>query len=101
MPMPPYQVFCYRPACKHPAVYKIAARWSDGVVAELKTYGLYCEEHLPEGFAESRAKRATCRLTTGEILEEPGVYQLQRGERDQALQRLPDVEAKLTASAEA
>ena len=98
MPMPPYPVFCTHPACKHPAVYKIAARWSDGVVAELKTYGLYCDEHLREGFAQSRAKQAACRLTPGEILEPPGVFQLQRGERDQALQRLPDVEANLTTA---
>ena len=37
MPMPPYPVLCYRPGCGKPAVYKIAARWSDGVTEELTT----------------------------------------------------------------
>ena len=31
MPMPPYPILCYRKGCNHPAVYKIAARWSDGI----------------------------------------------------------------------
>src|SRR5262249_39941070 len=31
MPMSPYPVICYRPGCGRPALYKIAARWSDGV----------------------------------------------------------------------
>ena len=98
MPMPPYPLTCYTKSCQHPAVYKIAARWSDGVVSELKTYGLCCADHLQDWYARARTSQASCRLTPGEILEEPGVYQLQRGERDQALHRLPDVEAKLTSA---
>ena len=57
MPMPPYQLYCYTKGCKHPAVYKIAARWSDGIVRELKTYGLCCEECLPAWFERGRQRQ--------------------------------------------
>lgn len=93
--MPAYPLYCYARGCKHLAVCKIAARWSDGVVSELKTYGLCCEDHAVEWLRRAKASQAACRLTTGETLEEPGVYHLQRGQRDQALRRLPEVEARL------
>ena len=95
MPMPPYQVCCSTRDCKHPAVYKIAARWSDGVVSELKTYALVCEEHRREWFERARAKQKACHLTAGETLEPPGIYHMQRGQRDQALERLAEVERQL------
>ena len=57
MPMPSYQIYCYTKGCKHPAVYKIAAEWSDGVVKELKTYGLCCEECLPAWLQRGRERR--------------------------------------------
>lgn len=95
MPMPPYQVFCSTCDCKHAAVYKIAARWSDGVVSELKTYGLACEEHLREWFERAREKQKACRLTAGETLEPPGIYHMQRGQRDQALERLTEREQQI------
>ncbi len=97
MPMPPYQVLCGGHDCKSPAVYKIAARWSDGVVGELKTYGLSCEEHLRELFNRACEKQKICRLTTGETLEPPGIYHLQRGQRDQALERLTELERQASA----
>lgn len=96
--MPSYQVYCYTRDCKNPAVFKIAARWSDGVVGELKTYALCCADCLPDWFARARAKQKACRLAPGETLEPPGVYRHERGQRDQALARLPDVEARLGAS---
>jgi hypothetical protein len=95
MPMPAYQVYCSTQECKNPAVYKIAARWSDGVVGELKTYGLCCEACLPRWFQRGRACQQACHVTTGETLEPPGIYLLQRGQRDQALQRLTEIEAQL------
>ena len=73
MPMPPYQIPCYTKGCKHPAKYKIAGRWSDGVVHELKTYGLCCEECLPAWLLRGRDRQKACRLTAGETLEPPGV----------------------------
>jgi hypothetical protein len=95
MPMPPYPVLCYGPNCGKPAVYKIAARWSDGLTQELKTYALSCEECLPDLFRRSRAKQAACRLAAGETLEPPGIFSLERGRRDAQIHRLPDVEERL------
>ena len=96
MPMPPYPIYCYTPGCPNLALYKIAARWSDGVIRELKTYGLCCAECLPKLFRESRAKQTACRLTAGETLEPPGIYRLERGQRDQKLTRLPEMEQQLS-----
>jgi hypothetical protein len=93
MPMPPYPVVCYAPGCSRPAVYKIAARWSDGITHELKTYSLACPDCVAALFTRAAAKRAACRLAPGETLEEPGVYELHRGERDRTLRRRPDLES--------
>ena len=98
MPMSPYPVICYTPGCGAPAAYKIAARWSDAITHELKTYALTCSECLTSSFASAVAKRVTCRLTAGETLEAPGVYDLARGARDRALTRRPDLEAQLPSS---
>lgn len=96
MPMPPYLVFCYAPHCTREAVYKIAARWSDGITGELKTYYLACAKCLPALFDQARRKRDRCRLTAGESLEVPGIYLHARGERDQQLRRCNDLERQLT-----
>jgi hypothetical protein len=95
--MPPYPLHCYRKSCGKLAAYKIAARWSDGVTGELKTYALTCAECLPEWFRLSRQKQAACRLTRGETLESPGIYRIERGQRDRHLERLIDVEKELLA----
>ncbi len=96
--MPPYALTCYTRDCRNPAVYKIAARWSDGLTSELKTYGLCCAECLPHWFRESRQKQAACRLTAGEHLDPPGIYSLARGQRDRQLERLDDLEKQLLTS---
>jgi len=93
-----YPVLCYRPGCGQPAIYKVAARWSDGVTQELKTYALSCAGCLAAQFRKSREKRSACRLAAGETLEAPGVYELARGQRDAALVRRPDLESQLTES---
>jgi hypothetical protein len=95
VPMPPYQVYCHTPGCKNPAVYKIAARWSDGVDRELKSYALCCAACLADSFAQARVKQKACRLAPNETLEPPGIYRHERGQRDQALERLVEVEARL------
>jgi hypothetical protein len=96
--MSPYQVLCYAAGCSAPAAYKVAARWSDGTTAELKTYALACPACLPQLFARANAKRTACRLAPGETLEAPGVYELAPGARDRALTRRPDLEATLSDS---
>jgi hypothetical protein len=96
--MSPYPVLCYAAGCSALAVFKVAARWSDGTTAELKTYSLSCAACLPKLFASAMEKRAACRLAPGETLEVPGVYELVRGARDRTLTRRPDLEAELSAS---
>jgi hypothetical protein len=95
MPMPSYPVRCYTRGCEALAVYKIAARWSDGVTQELKTYALTCAPCLAEAFRRSLAKQAACRLAPGETLETPGVYELAHGRRDPELIRRTDLEKQL------
>jgi hypothetical protein len=92
MPMPSYPVPCYAPGCSAPAAFKIAAKWSDGITQELKTYALACAACVPGALVVARAKRAACRLAAGETLEAPGVYELLRGARDRGLSRRPDLE---------
>jgi hypothetical protein len=93
--MPPYPIYCYGKGCERLAEYKIAARWSDGVTQELKTYALTCAECLPASFRRSRQKQAACHLAPGEVLDSPGIYRLERGRRDQHLERLADLEERL------
>ena len=98
MAMPPYPIYCYAPGCKNLATHKIAARWSDGVATELKTYGLCCDSCLPAWFHQSRAKQQAGRLLPGETLEPCGIFQLRSGTRDQQLERLVDAERELLSS---
>jgi hypothetical protein len=95
MKMRPYPLICYHPGCGQPAAFKIAARWSDGVTEELKTYGLSCENCLARQYQGSRAKQAACRLAAGESLDVPGVFELTRGRRDHQLVRRVDLEEQL------
>jgi hypothetical protein len=95
MPLRNYPIRCYTPSCPREAVFKVASRWSDGVTSELKTYSLCCAECLPERFRASVQKQAACRTAPGEILEPPGIYLLTRGQRDQQLQRVVELEEKL------
>jgi hypothetical protein len=96
--MPPYPLYCYRNGCGKLAVYKIAARWSDGVTEELKTYSLCCEACLTELYRLSREKQKACRLSARETLETPGIYLLKHGERDRRLERVKELEDRLQAT---
>jgi hypothetical protein len=96
MPMPPYLLVCYTKGCGNPAVYKIAARWSDGITHELKTYALSCDACLPESFRASRQKQAACRLAKNETLESPGIFRMEAGQRDRQLVRLEEKERELS-----
>jgi hypothetical protein len=96
--MPPYPVLCYRLGCRCPAIYKVAARWSDGVTEELKTYSLCCAKCLPKLFHQAQARRAACRLAPGETIDQPGIFEVHRGARDRHLTRLPELEQTLLRS---
>lgn len=76
MPKFSYPVNCSAAGCSRAAAFKVAARWSDGITDEFKTYCLACTECLPELLAEAVAKRAACRLAPGERLEEPCVFRI-------------------------
>ncbi len=93
--MPSYPIYCYRKGCGKPAIYKIAARWSDGVTEELKTYALCCEACLPDWYRWSREKQKACRLAARETLETPGIYRLHPGQRDRRLERMQELEDRL------
>jgi hypothetical protein len=97
--MPHYPVLCYTKDCGQKAVYKIAAKWSDGLTGELKTYALSCPECLPRWFQSARAKQALCHTTPGEVLEPPGIYFLARGQHDQQLRKAVEVEQQLSEAA--
>jgi hypothetical protein len=92
--MPPFPVLCYTKGCGKTAQYKIAARWSDGVTSELKTYALSCADCLALWFQSSKGKQAACRRAPRETLEAPGIYDLERGKRDRTLHRRTDLEAQ-------
>ncbi|MCX7702391.1 MAG: hypothetical protein N2039_16070 [Gemmataceae bacterium] len=88
MPFRDYIIWCDRPGCPNQAVYKVAARWSDGLVDELKTYSLCCADCLDDRLILARTKQAQARLAPGETLDPPAVYRLRRGARDRELERL-------------
>ena len=92
MSMPPYPVRCYARGCDKLAAYKIAARWSDGITHELKTYALSCGDCLAEQYRRSCAKQKACRLARGETLGTPEIFELARGRRDLDLVRRADLE---------
>ena len=95
MPMPRYPVMCYTPNCLREAAYKVAARWSDGITGELKTYSLACPDCLSDLFQKARRKRDACRLAPGESLDTPAIFHLVRGERDQQLSRCEELEQQM------
>ena len=68
--------------------YKIAARWSDGHLAELKTYGFACSEHIGAVFRDSEQRRRDYIPSPGESIEEIAIYRYEPGKRDRFLQRL-------------
>lgn len=98
MPMPTYIVYCYTPHCGKPAQYKIAARWSDGITSELKTYSLTCRECLKEAFLSARQRREACSVAAGETLDHPAIFYAERGMRDQQLVRQTQLESQFLAT---
>jgi hypothetical protein len=92
MDSPPfhYQPRCSAPGCGQPAVYKVAAAWSNGTSQELKNYGLACEAHRDSQLARARANRQGLKTAEGETVGEVGLYQLLPGVRDVELTRVPD-----------
>ena len=93
-----YPVLCEGPKCRQLAVYKIAARWTDGQTSELKTYGLACETCLLKLYHASIKRQLTARTLPGEVGERPGMYRLHGGDRDRDLFRMNELELSLKPS---
>lgn len=85
-----YQPCCDTPGCGRPAIYKLAAEWSYGNVAELKNYGVTCEGCLDERLDEARTRRVAIRPAEGESLGPVAAYQLMPGVRDRELSKVRD-----------
>ena len=81
-------VHCSHPGCPEPAGYKIAARWSDGTISELKTYGFACSNHLGAVFRDAEARHNASPPSPGETVEELAIFRYEQGKRDRQLQRL-------------
>jgi hypothetical protein len=83
-------VRCSIPDCDEPVTHKIAAPWSDGRFAELKTYGFACSAHVFHVFRDAEARWLAYEPARGEIIQEVGIYRFQEGKGDRHLTR--DVE---------
>ena len=81
---------CSARGCSEPAVYKVAATWSDGKSWELKNYGLACEAHRMSQLARGQLHRDGLRLAAGEVVGQVGLFTLSPKTRDAMLVRLPD-----------
>jgi hypothetical protein len=73
---------CSAVACREPAIYKIAAVWSDGSSRELKNYGLACEGHRDQALATARRHHEGLKLAPDETVGPVQIYLLRPGIRD-------------------
>lgn len=85
-----YVARCSAANCGEPALYKIAAPWSNGTSHELKNYGLACEAHRGSLLAVAQLHRKSLVVAEGETLGTVGLYALEPGRGDAQLRRLPD-----------
>lgn len=90
-----YEVRCSVPDCEERAVYKIAARWSDGRFNELKTYGHACRAHVGDVFRTGELRRAVCPQVAGETVGETAVYKREGGWVERGLVRDQALEGRL------
>ena len=81
---------CSTPKCGQPAIFKVAAPWSNGPQRELKNYGLACEGHRDSQLALAQIHRKDLKLAEGETVGQVGLYKLHPGKRDAELVRQPD-----------
>jgi len=88
-------VRCSEPNCEEPAVYKIAAPWSDGRFKELKTYGFACADHLKDVLRSAEARWLDYEPVKGEVVQDIGIYRYEAGKSDRQLQRDEDIEDSL------
>jgi hypothetical protein len=85
-------VLCGSPECEKLAAYKIAAPWSYGKFAELKSYGLACEDHFGAAFRDARRRWSLHLTSPEETIGEVGLYRFEAGRHDRQLERLDSLE---------
>ena len=85
-----YQPRCSQPGCDRPAIYKVAAPWTNGTIRELKTYAMACDAHRAALLARGRSHREGLPLAEGESVGRVGLYQLLPGVLDADLREAPD-----------
>ncbi len=90
----PYErvVACSVPYCGEPAVFKIAAPWSDSRFSELKTYGFSCEEHIRDVLRSAESRWLDYEPVRGEIVKDIGIYRYEHGTPDSKLRRDTEIE---------
>jgi hypothetical protein len=85
-----YRPGCSAPACDQPALYKIAAAWSDGTSRELKNYGLACADHSESQLDAARNRVRSLKLGDAESVGPVELYVLRTGCRDVDLRCVGD-----------
>jgi hypothetical protein len=88
-------VRCSEDGCQEPAVYKIAAPWSDGRYWELKTYGFACAEHLRDVVRSAEIRWLDYEPVKDEAVHDIGIYRFEPGKGDRNLERDTDIEETL------
>jgi hypothetical protein len=83
-----YPPGCSSPTCRRPALYKIAAAWSDGTSRELKNYGLACDVHRESQLTAARDRHQALKRSDGESVGPVELYVLRLGCRDIELKTL-------------
>jgi len=76
---------CSAARCREPALYKIAAVWSDGSSRELKNYGLACAAHCDQELAHARRRHQGLARADDEFVGPIELYLLRPGCRDAEL----------------
>jgi hypothetical protein len=85
-------VTCLSPRCGKTAEYKIAAPWSSGHFNELKSYGLFCADHLSGAFGNALKRSHSYQASPDESVGEVGVYAYEKGKHDRELSRVKELE---------
>lgn len=80
-----YTPVCDVEGCDHPATFKVAAPWTDGVQRELRNYGVYCPVHSEGRLEQARQRQSGLRLVAGEEVGEMRLYELVEGRTDAEL----------------
>lgn len=93
-----YVPMCSEIGCDRPAVYKVAAVWTDGTSRELKNYGLACSAHAEAQTARAKRHRDLLKLEDWETVGDVRLYRFDPDRRDIDLECVSDGPAALDVS---